>query len=114
MGERFYRTIGEDFATSVFKIDPDHGRGSFTNYWREVLEALEAMPRSLIDTSRVFRHHLAVSRRRIAKFDEKFYGVTKEDKILLLSRAIENINYALHSIDYTPGSEPNINLCKAD
>nr|WP_321464333.1 hypothetical protein [uncultured Desulfobulbus sp.] len=110
LGERFYRTIGEDFATSVFKIDPDHGRGSFVKYWREVLEALEAMPRSLIDTSRVFRHHLAVSRRRITKLDVEFYGVTKEDKILLLSAAIEDINYALHSIEYSPGSESDINL----
>ncbi len=110
LGERQYRTIGEDFATSVFKIDPDHGHGGFAKYWREVLEALDAMPRSLIDTSRVFRHHLAVSRRRIAKFDEEFYDLTKENKIDLLSRAIEDINYALHSIDYTPGSESNINL----
>lgn len=110
LGERMYRTIGEDFATSVFKIDPDHGRGSFAHLWSEVLEALDAMPHSLKDTSRVFRHHLAVSRRRIAKLNEDFYGVTTEDKVVLLTRALEDINYALKSIDYTPGSEPNINL----
>ena len=110
LGERMYRTIGEDFATSVFKIDPDHGRGSFAFLWREVLEALDNMPRSLIDTSRVFRHHLAVSRRRIAKLDEEFYRVTTEDRFALLTRAIEDINYALNSIDYTPGSESNLNL----
>ncbi len=110
LGERAYRAIGEDFATSIFKIDPDHDRGSFGPFWREVLDALDTMPGSLRDTSRVFRHHLAVSRRRIAKLNETFYGVNTEDKLVLLSRAIEDINYALRSIEYTPGSEPNINL----
>ena len=110
LGERVYRAIGEDFATSIFKIDPDHGHSSFAVFWREILDALDDMPRSLGDTSRVFRHHIAVSRRRIAKLDEALYGVTIEDKIALLNRAIEDINYALNSIAYTPGSEPNLNL----
>jgi hypothetical protein len=110
LGERAYRAIGEDFATSIFKIDPDHGRGSFSLFWREVLEALDTMPRSLRDTSRVFRHHVAISRRRIAVLNEAFYGVKSDDKIGLLKQAIEDINFALHSIEYTPGSEPNLNL----
>ena len=45
IGERSYRPLGEDFATSIFKIDPDHGRTGFAYYWREVLEALDTMPR---------------------------------------------------------------------
>ena len=68
------------------------------------------MPRSLRDTSRVFRHHTAISRRRIATLDENFYGVKNEDKIALLKDAIEDINYVLTSIEYTPGSESNLNL----
>lgn len=110
LGERSFRAIGEDFATSIFKIDPDHGRGSFALFWREVLGALDAMPRLLRDTSRVFRHHTAVSRRRIAKLNEPFYGVKNDDRIDLLIRAIDDINYALRSIEYTPGSESNLNL----
>jgi hypothetical protein len=110
LGERAYRAIGEDFATSIFKIDPDHGRGSFGLFWREVLEALDKMPRSLRDTSRVFRHHVAISRRRVAGLNEDFYGVKIEDKIALLNQAIEDINFALSSIEYTPGSESNLNL----
>ena len=50
-------------------------------FWREVLEALNSMPRSLRDTSRVFRHHIAISRRRIATLNEEFYGVKSEEKI---------------------------------
>ncbi len=110
LGERAYRALGESFATSIFKVDPDHGRGSFAPLWREVLEALDSMPRSLRDTSRVVRHHSAISRRRIAKLDETFYGVTQEDKFALLTGAIEDITYALTFIDYAPGSESNLNL----
>lgn len=110
LGERSHRSIGEEFATSILKIDPDHGRGSFTSLWREVLDALNSMPRSLRDTSRVFRHHTAVSRRRIATLDESYYGVTIDDKVALLNEAIADINYALSFIEYVPGSEPNLNL----
>jgi hypothetical protein len=110
LGERAQRSIGEDFATTIFKIDPDHGRSSFVSIWREVLATLDEMPRPLRDTSRVFRHHTAISRRRVAKLDERFYGVTKQEKMALLNEAIKDINYALTHIAYTPGSEPNLNL----
>jgi hypothetical protein len=110
LGERPFRAIGEEFATSIFKIDPDHGRASFAPLWRDVLASLDAMPRSLRDTSRVFRHHTAVSRRRIATLDERSYGVTIDVRRDLLLRAIEDIQYALTSIKYEAGSEPNLNL----
>lgn len=110
LGERGFLSLGEDFATSIFKIDPDHGRGSFAPFWREVLTTLDAMPRTLRDTSRVFRHHTAISRRRIAKLESSFYDVDSNDRLSLLDEAIEDINYALTFIDYTPGSESNLNL----
>lgn len=110
LGEKEHRTIGEDFATTVFKVDPDHGFRSFVVYWRDILKALDEMPSSLKNTSRVFRHHVSVSRRRIAKLELDIYGVTIEDKIDLLQRAVDDIKYALESIDYTPGAESNINL----
>ena len=110
LGERVYKDFGENFATSIFKIDPDHGHASFVPFWREVLHTLDHMPRSLQDNNRIFRHHTAISRRRIAKLNEAMYGVTVNDKDRLLSRAIKDINYALNSIGYTPGSESNLNL----
>ena len=36
--------------------------------------------------------------------------MTQHERISLLNRAIEDINYALNFIDYTPGSESNLNL----
>jgi hypothetical protein len=110
LGERNYRTLGEDFATSIFKIDPDHGRGSFAVIWRNVIEALDEMPRALRDTSRLFRHHVAISRRRIAKLDERLYNITQEEKHELLLASVEDLNYALLHIEFTPGSESNLNL----
>ena len=45
LGEQPYITVGEDFATTIFKIDPDHGHANFIAFWREVLDALDNMPR---------------------------------------------------------------------
>lgn len=110
LGAREFRSLGEEFATSIFKVDPDHGYASFATIWRDVLDSLDNMPQSLRDTSRVFRHHTAVSRRRISKLDENLYEITNADRIALLNKAIEDIKYALQFINYELGSEPNLNL----
>lgn len=110
LGESAYRSLGEEFATTIFKVDPDHGRASFAPFWRDVMAALDGMPQSLRDNSRLFRHHTAVSRRRIANLNETLYGVDNKEQIDLLTKAIDDINYALNFIDYKPGSEPNVHL----
>lgn len=104
------RDLGEEFASTVFKVDPDHGRGSWIHIWREVLAALDEMPTSIRNGSRVFRHHTAISRRRIAWLDEAAYGVSDVDRMALLQRAVDDIKYALQSIDRAPGDEPDVNL----
>ena len=110
LGDTLFREYGDEFAKAIFKIDPDHGRAEFAPFWREILEALDAMAPTLRDTSRVFRHHSAVSRRRIATLNESAYDVSVDDKVQLLRRAVEDIEYALHSIGYRPGSETDLNL----
>lgn len=110
LGERRYLMLGEEFATSIFKIDPDHGRASFAMFWREVIAALNEMPKSLRDGSRVFRHHMAISRRRIAKLGADQYGVTLEDQLKLLEFAIRDLRYALDDIEASPQGESNLNL----
>jgi hypothetical protein len=111
IGERAYRAIGEDFATSIFKIDPDHGHANFLAYWREVLEALDSMPRSLSDSSRLFRHHRAISRRRVAKLDSRLpFAPTTQERIQLLNRAIDDLKFALDFIEMSTGAESNLNL----
>ena len=113
LGDTVFREYGDEFAKAIFKIDPDHGHAEFAPFWREILEALDAMAPTLRDTSRVFRHHSAVSRRRIATLNESAYGVTVDDRVQLLRRAVEDIEYALHSIGYRPGSETDLNLYNA-
>lgn len=110
LGERGYRAIGESFAQDIFKIDPSIGKISFNRFWREVLDTLDKMPKLLRDTSRAFRHHSAISRRRIAKLDPKYYDLTDADRISLLERAINDINYGLNEIPYEVGSDPDLNL----
>ena len=110
MAELRLRPLAEQFATAIFKIDPDHGARAFANIWREVLKTLDEMPRLLRDTSRVFRHHTAISRRRVAAFDNPIFEVNDQDRVDLLERAIDDIRYALTSIDRIPGEEPDLNL----
>ena len=40
LGYTVNRAIAEEFAISIFKIDPGHGHANFGQYWREALEAL--------------------------------------------------------------------------
>ncbi|MBB2177248.1 hypothetical protein HLH21_15170 [Gluconacetobacter johannae] len=110
LGEVDGISYGEEFATTVFKVDPDHGRASWVHIWRDVLSALDGMPQSLRNGSRVFRHHTAISRRRIAWLDEAAYGVLAVDRVSLLKRAVDDILYALQSIERSPGGEPDVNL----
>lgn len=109
LGERRFRSLGEDFATTFLKIDPDHGHFSFAPFWREALEILDQMPGPLRDGSRVFRHHTAVSRRRIAKLGAAG-GVGIEDRVELLNQAVIDLRYAMEFIDYTEDSESDLNL----
>jgi hypothetical protein len=110
LGEVAYRTVGEDFATTIFKIDPTQGRVNFATFWREVLQALDDMPPGLRDSSRLFRHHSAISRRRTSHLEELVYGVSLGDRVGLLRKAIDDLRYALDFIEFAPGAESNLNL----
>jgi hypothetical protein len=110
LGEVAERDYGEEFATNVFKIDPGHGRVSWIHIWREVLDALDNMPAPLRNGSRVFRHHTAISRRRIVWLPQEAYEISDTDKVSLLERAAADITYALHSIEGMSGDESDVNL----
>lgn len=109
LGERRYRSLGEDFATTFLKIDPDHGHFSFAPFWREALDILSGMPSPLRDSSRVFRHHTAISRRRIAKLGMSA-DIGPEEKVRILRHAVSDLRYAMDFIDYAEDSESDLNL----
>lgn len=102
------REVANAFATSIFKIDPDHGRANFVPYWREALAALDGMPRAFRTTSRTFLHHAAVSRRRIAKDADNFV-IPDDERIELLARAVSDIQSAL-DIVAEDGGDADLNL----
>ena len=110
IAENTNRALAEEFATTIFKIDPYHGARMFAGIWRDVLEALDQMPTIVRDGSRLFRHHTAISRRRIAMLDAPSYNVSSDDQIALLERAVRDIEYAIYSIERVPGDEPDLNL----
>jgi hypothetical protein len=103
------REIAEDFAISIFKVDPDHGHAQLAPFWREVLQALDEMPSALRSSSRTVLHHSAISRRRIAKGRDMF-PMDSRERIALLERAVVDIRYALERIPPTDDGEPDINL----
>jgi hypothetical protein len=102
------REVANAFATSIFKIDPEHGHSAFSPYWREALAALDGMPRAFRTTSRTFLHHAAVSRRRVAK-DRDNFDISDDERADLLVRAIADLEAAL-SISGDDDSEPDINI----
>ncbi|MFY7834823.1 MAG: hypothetical protein ACOVQ0_00895 [Novosphingobium sp.] len=110
LGERAEREIGQEFATTIFKVDPDHGRAGWAHLWRDALAALDEMPAPLRNGSRVFRHHTSISRRRISYLDEAAYGVTESDRVGLLERAAADLEYALRSIEPSANDEADVNL----
>ena len=108
LGLNDLREVANSFATSIFKIDPDHGHALFSPFWREVLTALDEMPRTLRTTSRTFLHHSAVSRRRIAR-DSDVFRISDDDRAELLERATKDIETAMN-IAPKDGDDSDLNL----
>jgi hypothetical protein len=102
------REVANAFATSIFKIDPDHGHALFAPFWRDALAALDEMPRAFRSTSRTFLHHAAVSRRRIAR-DTDSFRISDDERAELLSRAITDIEAAFN-IARGDGGDSDLNL----
>ena len=102
------REVADTFAVSIFKVDPDHGHATLTPFWREVLDALDGMPRALRTTSRTFLHHCSISRRRIAS-DPDTFVMSDGERVELLRRATDDLRAALR-LDGVPGAETDINL----
>ena len=103
------RTIAEDFAVNIFKIDPAKGHATFAMFWSDALAALDEMPQMLWRTSRTLRHHTAISRRRIAN-DEALFQLGYAERIEILQRAIKDVRYAVENIPPSDRDEFDLNL----
>ena len=102
------RDVADTFAVSIFKIDPDHGHATLVPFWREVLDALDGMPRAVRTTSRTFLHHCAISRRRIAS-DPDTFVMSDGERVDILRRAAEDLRAALR-LEAGPAGDTDISL----
>ncbi|WP_397568824.1 hypothetical protein [Schlesneria sp. T3-172] len=108
LGSIRYKSLAVEFAQSVFKLDRDGNREFFAE-WSRVLGILESIPERVWETSRVFNHHVAISRRRIA-IDEEFFPLTAAQKYEQLEAAAEHITFALEHIDSSDDDDSDLNL----
>jgi hypothetical protein len=95
------------FAVKTLKLD-DSGNAEFYPHWRTVLGLLEAFPSAVARSSRAFNHHIAISRRRVARSDQ--FNKTPEEVGDQLKKAIKEIEYALYELSESADDESNLNL----
>lgn len=108
MAEDRFRDLAITFAQSILKLDRT-GHQEFARYWRDVFNALFAVPDVLWNVSRAFNHHVAISRRRVAVDDELFPDKSPVEKLRLLEDAVSDLEYAV-SIDGDEDDESDLNL----
>lgn len=108
LGTERYLFLAKDFAVNTLKLDRDGNREFFIE-WRRVLDILEEMPERVWDTSRSFNHHVAISRRRVAR-DETTFMLSDQEKREQLRLAIEHLEYAIEKLEATDEEERDLNI----
>lgn len=108
MGEAFARPLAIALASQVLKLDEQTGNAEFLPHWREVLSILEQIPAAVRDGSRIFNHHLAISRRRVTQGE--IFQINPEEKKRLLLQATDEVAFALDRIVANVDDEPDLNL----
>lgn len=108
LGEQRFVPYAVQFAIKTLKLDEPEGNAEFFLYWRDIIGILENFPLSVRQGNRTFLHHVAISRRRVAKNDR--FGASVEEKRFQLKKAIGEIEFSLKSLEYTPDDESNLNL----
>ncbi len=106
LGDRRFYEFGTKFAVSIFKLDRG-GNQEYARYWRDVLNALFMMPDVFWDGSRLFLHHAAISRRRVATDNALFPDKKPPETLKLLEGAIEDLEFAL---TLPPGDDKETDL----
>ncbi|MEX0960254.1 MAG: hypothetical protein WDZ63_13300 [Burkholderiales bacterium] len=107
-GDAFARPLAIALATNILKIDEQTGNPEFFRQWRKVLAVLDGVPEAVRTTSRLFNHHVAISRRRVTQGE--IFQATPAEKRALLMRAVRDVHFALEKIESTQDDEPDLNL----
>lgn len=101
LGTPRFMPLAVEFAINILKLDREGNREFFGN-WREVLRILEDMPEPVWNSSRLFNHHVAISRRRVAN-DPVLFELTNDERLAQLATAVEHLEFAINELD--PGSD---------
>ncbi len=107
LGAASFIPYAVQFAVKTLKLD-DSGNAEFYPHWRTVLNLLEGFPASVARSSRTFNHHVAISRRRVARSDQ--FEKSQDEVGDQLRKAIAEIEYALYDLPEAVGDESNLNL----
>ncbi|AZD30740.1 hypothetical protein [Pseudomonas chlororaphis] len=107
-GEPFAGEFARQLATRVLKLEEKQGNPEYFPYWRKVLKILESVPDTIKISSRAFRHHVAISRRRVTQ--EDLFDVEVQERIELLQKSVVDLEFALEHIEQTYGDEGDLAL----
>lgn len=107
-GETFAVDFAKQLATRVLKLEEKQGNPEYFPYWRKVLKILESVPDTIKVSSRTFRHHVAISRRRVTQ--EDLFDVEVNERIELLKKSVVDLEFALEHIEQTYGDEGDLTL----
>jgi hypothetical protein len=85
LDRKVYQPLALQFPINILKLD--NGRLEFARYWTEVLAALDEMPQVFRNTSRAYKHHVAITRRRVCTIRE-YFDIADTQRQVLLEQAI--------------------------
>lgn len=108
LGEPRFTDFTTQFALKTLKLDERYGNAEFFYFWRDIIEILEKFPKSVSETNRTFIHHVAISRRRVAKMEQ--FAASIEEKRDQLHKSINQLDFAITSLDEKHDGESNLNL----
>ncbi len=108
LGENIFLPYAAQFAFKTLKLDEPEGNAEFFSHWREVLKILEAFPDAVQQGNRAFIHHVAISRRRVAKSER--FDASVDERRHQLDTAIGQIEFALNNLEEVADDESNLNL----
>lgn len=104
---RTCQALALEFPVNILKLDD--ARLEFAPYWSDVLAALDDMPSAFRENSRTFKHHVSISRRRVAVITQ-FFDITPNERVRLLEEAVELLEEALDLPPNGQDDESDLNL----
>jgi hypothetical protein len=108
LGDKRLASYAVQFAVKTLKLDEPEGNSELFADWPKVLALLGTVPATVSRTSRTFIHHVAISKRRVAKLER--FDASVDQKRALLKSAIDELRFALEMLPESSADESNAHL----